>query len=252
MNFNMCFLLFSGSFMRKVSLIYFIVINAVLSSIVNAETLSANISSNNESLASYQNKHFYIGARTGWTVYDDACGKDVLACNNNTLGFGIYGGYQFNYWFALEGGMTSYGSPDAHYSIGNVDTDIYGTDITMKFSYPITKNTNIFSRLGGTYLSINKGFSFNSLSISSHQWDVISSLGIEYCLSNNWSLRGEYQYIDGIGDSSVNQADQHFTSIGLTYHFDQSNHLALKTSSKKEAPQQVTNSQQEQDWKVAL
>ncbi|TON18269.1 hypothetical protein CGH62_25990, partial [Vibrio parahaemolyticus] len=30
-----------------------------------------------------------------------------------------------------------------------------------------------------------------------------------------------YQFIDGIGDTDVDQADQHFTSVGLTYHFGQ-------------------------------
>ncbi|HGF3724609.1 TPA: OmpA family protein, partial [Vibrio parahaemolyticus] len=42
-----------------------------------------------------------------------------------------------------------------------------------------------------------------------------------YRLSQNWSVRGEYQFIDGIGDGSIGQADSHFTSIGLTYHFNQ-------------------------------
>nr|WP_176453704.1 hypothetical protein [Vibrio parahaemolyticus]BAX57065.1 outer membrane protein A [Vibrio parahaemolyticus] len=45
--------------------------------------------------------------------------------------------------------------------------------------------------------------------------------GVSYRISQRWSLRGEYQFIDGIGDGEVDQADQHFTSVGLTYHFGQ-------------------------------
>uniref|UniRef100_UPI0039C9554B hypothetical protein n=1 Tax=Vibrio parahaemolyticus TaxID=670 RepID=UPI0039C9554B len=43
--------------------------------------------------------------------YQDACGSSAEYCDTDTLGLGVYGGYQFTDWFALEGGMTSYGSP---------------------------------------------------------------------------------------------------------------------------------------------
>ncbi|EHK2924964.1 OmpA family protein, partial [Vibrio parahaemolyticus] len=67
----------------------------------------------------------------------------------------------------------------------------------------------------------DKEFSPMPDAIESSEWNLMSSIGMSYRLSQRWSVRGEYQFIDGIGDGDVEQADSHFTSIGLTYHFGQ-------------------------------
>ncbi len=95
--------------------------------------------------------------------------------------------------------------------------------MAVKLSYPLTKRVDVFTRLGGAYQSIDKSASMTSDTINSHEWNTLASLGMSYRLSQRWSLRGEYQFIDGIGeDNDIGQADLHFTSIGLTYHFGQS------------------------------
>ncbi|CAK1753998.1 OmpA family protein [Vibrio crassostreae] len=204
----------------------FAVIGVALGTPVQAELSSpsgdADLTSETaSSLPPYQNGHFYLGGRVGWTAYQDACGDDALDCTDDTMGFGAYGGYQFNHWFALEGGITSYGSPSAHYNAGKVGADVYGGEIAMKLSLPLTERWDVFTRLGGAYQSIEKDFSPMPDDIDSHQWNVMASVGMSYRLSQRWSLRGEYQFIDGIGDNDVDQADLHFTSLGLTYHFGQ-------------------------------
>ncbi|EHH1079253.1 porin, partial [Vibrio parahaemolyticus] len=169
----------------------------------------------------FQNGHLYLGARAGWAAYQDACGSDALDCTDDTFGYGLYLGYQFNSWLALEGGMTSYGSPDARYSSGDVDADVYGGELAAKLSYPLTERLDVFTRLGGAWQRIDKDFSPMPDAIESSEWNLMSSIGMSYRLSQRWSVRGEYQFIDGIGDGDVEQADSHFTSVGLTYHFGQ-------------------------------
>ncbi|MCQ9091135.1 OmpA family protein [Vibrio alginolyticus] len=173
------------------------------------------------SLPPFDNGHFYLGGRLGWTAYEDACGSDAEYCDNDTLGYGLYGGYQFNDWLALEGGVTSYGSPESRYAAGKVEADIYGTEVAVKLGYPLTERMEVFTRLGGAWQRIDKDFSQMPDSIESSEWNILSSLGLSYRISQRWSLRGEYQFIDGVGDADVDQADQHFTSVGLTYHFGQ-------------------------------
>ncbi|MDN4697325.1 OmpA family protein [Vibrio parahaemolyticus] len=81
-------------------------------------------------------------------------------------------------------------------------------------------------------------------SIESSEWNVLSSLGVSYRISQRWSLRGEYQFIDGIGDGEVDQADQHFTSVGLTYHFGQATPVIIDEAPVIEPePQTVTTTQ---------
>lgn len=181
---------------------------------------SAPPTSDQASLPMMQNGHFYLGTRLGWANYQDACGQDTLKCANDTFGFGLYGGYQFNDWFALEGGLTDYGSPDARYRQGTVSVDdMLGGEISAKLSYPLTERFDVYTRIGGAWQHIDEHFTPMPDSIESNQWNVLSAVGLDYRLSQRWSLRGEYQFIDGIGDGD--QAGLHFTSLGLTYHFGQ-------------------------------
>ncbi|WP_229626526.1 outer membrane beta-barrel protein, partial [Vibrio parahaemolyticus] len=105
---------------------------------------------------------------------------------------------------------------------GKVEADVYGGELAVKLSVPVTERMALFTRLGGAWQRIDKTVSQMPDSIESSEWNVLSSLGVSYRISQRWSLRGEYQFIDGIGDGEVDQADQHFTSVGLTYHFGQS------------------------------
>lgn len=169
----------------------------------------------------FQQGHFYLGGRAGWAAYQDACGDNALDCSDDTLGYGLYGGYQFNSWFALEGGVTSYGSPEARYSYGDVEVDMWGGEVAAKLGYPLTERLDIYTRLGGAYQRIEKTFSQRPDAVNSSEWNILSSVGLSYRLSQRWSVRGEYQFIDGVGDTDIRQADSHFTSLGVTYHFGQ-------------------------------
>ncbi len=184
-------------------------------------------------LSSQTSAHFYLGGRLGWSVFKDACGREVNACNDQTFGAGLYGGYQFNDWFALEGGVTDYGKPDARYDAGAISADTFGAELSAKLSYSLSPKWSLFGRLGGAYQDIEK-VSDNSKKQSSQDWNTLVALGVNYRLSPQWSLRSEYQFIDGIGDSRALQSDLHFTSLGLTYHFGQ--HTPTLNTSSTPAP----------------
>lgn len=177
-------------------------------------------------LPAFQNGHFYLGGRAGWAAYQDACDSNALNCDNDTFGYGAYAGYQFNDWFALEAGVTDYGEPSANYSSSisasgqNVSADTYGAELAAKLSYRLSPRWALFTRLGASYQDIDKSSDWQGES-SSQEWNTMISAGVDYQLSQRWSLRGEYQFIDGLGDKTIDQADLHFTSIGLTYHFGQ-------------------------------
>ena len=97
---------------------------------------SASLSSTSDSIPAYQNGHVYLGVRAGWAAYQDACGSSADDCNDDTFGYGVYGGYQFNDWLALEGGVTAYGEPDASYPDGDLSAEVTGGEVTVKLSYP--------------------------------------------------------------------------------------------------------------------
>ncbi len=169
----------------------------------------------------YQDGHFYLGGRMGWAAFQGACGSSALDCNDDPFGYGVYGGYQYTPWFALEGGLTAYGEPDARYESGSVSSEVQGGEMAAKLTYPLTDRLGLYSRLGAAYQDIDKTSSNIDGTIHSYEWNAFASIGLDYRLSQRWSLRGEYQFVDGIGNSDVQQADMHFTSLGVTYHFGQ-------------------------------
>ncbi len=166
------------------------------------------------------NGHAYVGLRGGWTSVEDACSSDSSECNNDTFGYGLYAGYQFTSWFALEAAVTDYGSPDASYGVNNVSADIWGSELSGVFSYDVFEHLDAYIRVGAAYQGIDKESTWDGEQ-TSNEWEIVSAVGLDYQLSQSLSLRGEYQFIDGIGDKNVGQADMHFVSLGLTYHFGQ-------------------------------
>ncbi|MPY25952.1 OmpA family protein [Shewanella sp. YLB-07] len=166
------------------------------------------------------NAHAYVGLRGGWTNVEGACSSDSSVCNDDTFGYGLYAGYQFTSWFALEAAVTDYGSPDASYGVNNVSADIWGSELSGVFSYDVSEHLDAYLRVGAAYQGIDKESTWGDAQ-TSNEWGIVSAVGLDYRLSKNWSLRGEYQFIDGIGDEEVMQADMHFVSLGLSYHFGQ-------------------------------
>lgn len=212
---------------NPMNLKYSLLTLSVVSGIAMAD-IDSSSSSELNTLPDWQNGHFYLGARAGWAAYQDACDSNALECDEDDFGYGLYAGYQFNDWFALEAGVTDYGEASALYppssgidsSKQRVSTDTYGAELAAKLSYRLSSEWEVFTRLGASYLDIDKTSDWAG-DQSSQDWNAMMSVGIDYRLSQRWSVRGEYQFIDGIGDSTVDQADLHFTSVGLTYHFGQ-------------------------------
>ncbi|MCF6452575.1 OmpA family protein [Vibrio sp. MMG022] len=164
--------------------------------------------------------HFYLGGRLGWAGFQDSCGSEADTCNDDTLGGGVYTGYQINNWFGLELGLTDYGDPYATYDTYKVNADISGVELASKLSYQLSSKWSVFSRLGASYQVINKASNLHP-ERNDDDWNTLISLGASYHFSKHWSLRAEYQFIDGIGGGDVLQSDLHFSSLGITYQFGQ-------------------------------
>ncbi|CAH7407485.1 Outer membrane protein A precursor [Vibrio chagasii] len=171
--------------------------------------------------ATQDNEHAYIGARMGWSNYQDACANAYDKCEEDALGYGLYAGYQFLPWLAIEAGATDYNKVDASYPAGSVQSRAFGAELTAKLSYELTETLDVYTRLGAGYQSIKKESTVAG-KLDGDSFSPVGALGLDYSLSKDWSVRGEYQFTDGIGDGSTAKSDLHFTSLGLTYHFGQS------------------------------
>lgn len=199
--------------------------------IIHPAAFAAENVTPNESTSLMYAPHIYLGGRIGGSLFQNACGNHVNDCNNITLGYGLYGGYQWTDWAAFELGVNHYGKPDARYSDGSVSASVKGADISVKLSHPFFSQWNAYTRLGGTLIHIDKESDWGGKKHETN-WKPLIAVGLTYQLAPKWSLRGEYQLIDGIGNTETRYANLHTLSLGLTYHFGQGNSsLTTKTQS---------------------
>lgn len=194
---------------------------------------------NTSTFVTVEAPHWYVGARGGFSEFHGACAKNAIDCDDNSMGYGLYGGYQFNDWFALEAGATNYGTISALYQGGYTKANMSGADLTAKFSYGLTERVALYARLGGAYQYIDRETSWAGDSKPSG-WGLTTAVGLDYKLTERLSARAEYQFI---GDANDNRAssDAYFGSLGLTYRFGSVARTTTPTTAKT-TPVAITTS----------
>ncbi|OIN91049.1 MAG: flagellar motor protein MotB [Comamonadaceae bacterium CG1_02_60_18] len=148
---------------------------------------------------------------------------------NRDLGYKVFGGYQFNKNFALEGGyfnLGQFGFSTTTRPAGTLAGDIRlkGLNLDAVGTLPITEKFSVFGRLGVTNTQANDSFAgTGAVSVlnpnpSSRDTNLKVGLGLQYALTDALSLRAEierYRIDDAVG----NKGDVDLVSVGLIYRF---------------------------------
>jgi OOP family OmpA-OmpF porin len=147
------------------------------------------------------------------------------------IGFKLYGGYQFNRHFAIEGGYFDLGE------FGFVSTTVPAGTLTGKIKVkginldlvgllPFTDRFSLFARGGVNYAEANDRFSGTGLVLvtnpnpSERAASYKFGLGLQYALSRSVDFRVEAER-HRIGDAVGNKGDVDLFSVGLLYRFGQ-------------------------------
>ncbi len=136
----------------------------------------------------------------------------------------IYGGYQLNKTFAVEGGYTDFGSSDYNYSVGaangHIDSKSHAFYVAGKGSVPINQQLSVFGKLGVAY---NKnevhgtGLATSYANGDNNRTNLYASVGGEYALNEKVSLSLEYEHY---GKNAVDQGRKKgAVSLGARYNF---------------------------------
>jgi OOP family OmpA-OmpF porin len=187
------------------------------------------------------NPSWYFGANIGQAqvTIDDARISSGMVANglvvgpindiHRDLGFKIFGGYQFNKNFALEGGyfnLGQFGFNTSTVPLGTLSGDVRvkGVNLDAVGTLPITNKFSIFGHLGVTYTQTSDAFVgtgavnvFNP-NPSSRDTNFKIGLGLQYALTDALTLRTEierYRIDDAVG----NKGDVDLVSVGLIYRF---------------------------------
>ena len=184
---------------------------------------------------------FYGGINVGQsmaTIDDERITSNLLsqgftgvsiADDDRDVGFKIFGGYQINRYFAIEGGYVNLGefgytatTTPAGTMTGNIE--LQGVNLDVVGILPFTEKLSAFARAGVLYAEAKDTFTSTGLVIntnpnpSKRDTNYKFGVGLQYDITEKLGMRLEaerYRIDDAIG----NKGDIDLASIGLVYRF---------------------------------
>ena len=197
---------------------------AITTSVVKADDagwyMGANIG---ESTADIDNE------RITENLLDSGFSRIVLENDDSDTGYKLFGGYQFNRHFAIEGGYFdlgefSYSATTAPAGTLDGQMKLKGINVDLLGFIPFSEKFSAFGRVGVNYAEAKDRFSgtgaVNVLSPYSDERDTNLKLGagVQYAFTDALAMRIEgerYRINDAVG----NTGDIDLVSIGLVYRF---------------------------------
>ena len=158
---------------------------------------------------------FYAGASIGQASIE----IDDTDFDADDTGFKVFGGYNFNQYFAVEATYFDAGKPDESFRAGNVtasdEVAIEGVNVSALGRLPLGDVFSLFGKLGfASYDGEASGRVGNQTIVSGSGSDEDLSYGVGGAFNfGAFELRAEYEAID-ISDGNFN-----FLSIGGVYKF---------------------------------
>jgi OOP family OmpA-OmpF porin len=186
-----------------------------------------------------ENTSWYMGASAGPTQarIDDArilqnlgaigLGNASISDSNRDNGYKVFGGYQFNRNFALEGsyfdlgkfGFTATTTPAGTLS-GDIRLRGFGLDAVL--SAPLTEKLRVFAKVGVNYAEARDNFSSTGAvtvldpNPSKSELNPKIGIGVQYALTEALSVRAELERYH-VNDAVGGRGDVDHLSIGLVY-----------------------------------
>lgn len=153
----------------------------------------------------------YMGGKVGYNSLNDACYLNE-PCDDDSFAASMHLGYSFNEYVAAEYGVDYLGDFTANFKkpgLNTVDGDLWALTLAPKFNLPLTDSWNLFAKVGAAYM------------MAGDEKDFVptGSLGAEYQINYNWSLRAEYQRYQDMSDDVIEDMDSDFFGIGFNYKF---------------------------------
>jgi OOP family OmpA-OmpF porin len=142
----------------------------------------------------------------------------------------LQGGYRFNPYLAVEAGYIDFGKAkyQASYAGGSAEGKLKagGMDMAALIGLPLSDSILVFGKVGVVDAKVESNLTAsapaNSASGSNSVYSVrpLVGMGAIYKLTQNVDLRGDYDYVSGLGTSSkTGQMNSSMFSMGIGYNF---------------------------------
>ena len=183
----------------------------------------------------------YIGANVGTTraqFNNDSVNNTLFGQgftvnsrteDNRDTGYKIFGGYQLNRNFAVEGGYFDLGR--FNYALNTTplgtftsDTRVRGLNLDLVGMLPLSEQFSVFGRVGAAYAQSRSNFANTGVSplvnspSSRNDTNLKVGIGMQYAFTEALALRAELERYR-ISDPIRNRGNIDMASIGLVYRF---------------------------------
>lgn len=180
---------------------------------------------------------WYGGANVGQSsadIDDEKITRSLLGAGFTTTdeddsdsGYKLFGGYQYNRNFAVEGGFFDLGEFEYTASDGtgtlSSNLEVKGINLDLVGIVPFTEKFSGFGRVGANYAEVKNSFSGTGTVTApsgskDRDWNPKVGLGLQYDFNESWGMRAEverYRIDDAVG----NHGDIDLASLGLVYRF---------------------------------
>jgi len=201
--------------------------------------------------STYCKPGFYAGVQAGWgkTNYNQEDVLDEVVTANGSYSFigsevndtgisgRIYGGYQFNPYFALEAGYTQFHKTDfkitsvySHTPSSLFEGEVteHATDVVAKVTYPFNYGFGVFAKVGGAFVAADRHINETSIHTSGNipsevlytkSYQAVRptyGAGIDYTIPGT-SFDVDISYTQIAGGGGIPRTD--LAAIGITDKF---------------------------------
>ena len=162
-----------------------------------------------------QDNGFYIGGSGGQgrPSFDTAGAMPGTTVDNSNSAYKVFGGYQINKNFGVEGSYLSIGT--FHVSNGTT-IDLYGWGIAAVGTLPLANGFSLLGRLGAYRMRERANPFGNADNTTSPNFGA----GVKYDINANFSARVEAERLLRMGsNTNTISSDANVYTIGLGYKF---------------------------------
>ena len=181
--------------MRKTKLIS----SAVLAAVLGVTAMGAQAQDSHD-------KGWYAGAGVGQSFVDEG------AFDDEDTAFSAFGGYQFNKYFALEGGYADFGEIESNVA-GAPSFEGDTAYLTAVGIVPITSQFSAYAKAGFHRWKLDQAMPGLTGSADDSGTDPTYGVGVQYRLSDRWALRGEYSRFE------IEDLDTDLAQLQIRYDF---------------------------------
>jgi OOP family OmpA-OmpF porin len=145
----------------------------------------------------------YAGVGVGQSKAKDFCsGGGFDTCDDKDTAWKVFGGYQFTPNFAAEIGYSNLGKFGATFAGLTDDAKVTAWEFSALGAWPIMPRFSVFGRLGVYRATVKETTNFaGNFEHDNNDWTF--GLGLQYDITRNLGVRGEWQRYRKIGGGDV-------------------------------------------------